>query len=112
MLYISQVMMLPKMSAYASISIYGRLVRGSSEYAAAAHACELSKRCSQISIDYSAEQDRLTNLAAMSISILLAKPQMVVPIAANQTAVWFAARRPIMLHKRPYKGVNVQVAKR
>ena len=48
----------------------------------------------------------------MSISILLDMPQQSVPRPANKTAAWLAPRLPMTLHKRPYKGVNVQVASR
>lgn len=35
-----------------------------------------------------------------------------VPSAAKKTAIWLAPLRPITLHKRPYRGVNVHVARR
>ncbi len=54
----------------------------------------------------------LTNRAAMSISMLVDKPQTAVPRAAKKTAIWFAPLRPMTLHKRPYNGVNVHVARR
>lgn len=35
-----------------------------------------------------------------------------VPIIVSSIATWFAPRRPRTLHKRPYRGVNVDVARR
>ena len=58
------------------------------------------------------KRDLLTNRAAISISMLEEKPQAAVPRAAKNTAVWFAPLRPMTLHKRPYKGVKVHVARR
>lgn len=55
---------------------------------------------------------QLTNLAATSISRLVLSPQSSVPRAAKNTATWLAPRRPSTLDSRPYKGVNVQVARR
>jgi hypothetical protein len=50
------------------------------------------------------------NRAATSISMFVEKPHNRVPNAVIQTANWFAPRLPIMLHNRPYRGVNVQTA--
>jgi hypothetical protein len=51
-----------------------------------------------------------TNRAATNISMFVEKPHNRVPNAVIQTANWFAPRLPIMLHNRPYRGVNVQTA--
>jgi len=48
----------------------------------------------------------------MSISMLFEKPHMSVPRPAKNTAVRLAPFRPKTLHRRPYNGVNVHVARR
>jgi hypothetical protein len=56
--------------------------------------------------------ERLTKRAAISISMLVDSPHIKVPTPANSTAVCWALLRPMTLHKRPYNGVKVAVAKR
>lgn len=53
-----------------------------------------------------------TNRQIIKLVILVDIPLPSVPIIVSSIATWFAPRRPRTLHKRPYRGVNVDVARR
>ena len=55
---------------------------------------------------------RRTNLAAMSISMLVDRPHIRTPRPQKNKAVWLALFRPNTLHRRPYSGVKLHVARR
>ena len=55
-------------------------------------------------------QQERTNRETMSICMLFDKPHAMIPMVANSIADWFAPLLPITLLRRPYNGVNVQVA--
>ena len=48
----------------------------------------------------------------MSIYMLVDRPHIITPRAEKNRAVWLALFRPKRLHRRPYSGVKLHVARR
>lgn len=69
-------------------------------------------RGDKLNLDQPIRIRRLTNREIISISMLFDKPQASMPIEANKTAEWFAPCLPMTSQRRPYRGVNVHVARR
>jgi hypothetical protein len=65
-----------------------------------------------ISSEREIERYRRTNLATISIYMLVDRPHIITPRAEKNRAVWLALFRPKRLHRRPYSGVKLHVARR